>query len=93
MTMTVLQPKKAQRLIVGGSLQPLPAGDNVDPTDHYKLQELTKRLLAGVSKHLRKDLAVELAGHGLGGVAAVLLVPRHIYIYIFFLLPHAVHRH
>ena len=75
MNVIAAQPKKAQRLIVGGSLQPLPAaGEDVDPADHYKLPELTKRLLAGVTKHLRKDLAIELAGHGLGGVAAVLLV-------------------
>jgi hypothetical protein len=70
------QPKKAQRLIIGGSLVPLPAGEDVDPAEHYRLPELTKRLLAGVTKHLRKDLAIELAGHALGGVAAILLVPR-----------------
>lgn len=78
------EPKKAQRLVIGGRLAPLPpssAGraegsedeDVVDPAEHYRLPELTKRLMAGLSKHLRKDLAIELAGHALGGIAAILL--------------------
>lgn len=66
--------KKAQRLIVGGTLLPLPPSIvEDDPAEHYKLPELAKRLLAGLMKNLRKDLAIELAGHGLGGVIAVLL--------------------
>lgn len=65
--------KKAQRLIIGGSLLPLPTTLDDDAREHYRLPELTKKLLAGISKILRKELVIELAGHALGGMVAILL--------------------
>jgi hypothetical protein len=64
--------KKAQRLILAGSFLPL-APQSVNPIDHYKLAEAARKIVSAVDACLKKELTLELGGHGLGA-AALLLV-------------------
>ena len=46
-----------------------------DPFVHYQLQEAAETILGGVTKYLKNDFEVQISGHGIGAVVAMMLAP------------------